>query len=633
MSLTYSQKQFVQKQYPEKPIEQIAKDLGVSERKIHQHIDKNQSYFEQKKQKEQEGAEHIKEAKGFKEWIKIHWINLAILAGLIIIVYINAFTADFVSDDIQGYVELEQMLKSPSYIFHNPSFTLRSLEIYIAYQIGGLSPFFFRIYNFIAHIGFVWMVYAIVPFFSKKKYLPFFVASLSAVHPMMAESVTWISGGIYSQAGLYIMISFFLYIKNLKKNSMYYSLVSWVLFVAALSLSEKVIAFPLILLLYEYCYNRLADWKKVIPYFGLSIMWVIVLIPAITPRMNYLSATNGTGDTVHIYNPLTQIPIALGTYFKLFIFPRHLTLYHSDFYRSTFELAIIIILFFAYIGGLIYTFFTDKKIFFWFAFFVTSILITLNPFGLSWVVAERYIYFGSTAVFFITSYYIHKLVDSEKYKTLGFVIFVLLIVGFSIRTLVRNHDWRNVDNLWIATGKASPSDPKTHNNLGDMYARHGEMEKAIAEFSEAIRLNPGYAAAYYNIGNTYKHMKKDEEAAKYFKQSIEINPGIWQGYMNLAVYHFDKGEYDVAEQYIIGGIKADPRIAPLHANLGVIYMMKNKPVEGKASFMKALELDPQNEFALQWMQKLSVTPEGQVPVISPQQQVPPQQQIPSQTAR
>jgi tetratricopeptide (TPR) repeat protein len=603
MSLTYSQKQFVQKQYPDKSVEEISSDLHVSVSKIRKHIEKNQSFFDQKKQKEEEQKDIPPSS--FKEWLKKHWINLGILAGLIFIVYINAFTSDFVSDDIQGIVEIEKFIKTPQYIISNPSFILRSLQIFFSYKVAGLTPLAFRMYSFLAHIGFVWMIYVLVPYFSRKKYLPFMVASLAAVHPMMIESVTWISGGIYSQAALYILISFYFYIINTKKYTLKHSIFSWIFFVVGMSVSEKVIVFPGILFLYEYCYNRMSSWKRVVPYFGLSFLWLVVLLPGIVPRMNYLKATNGTGDVVQIYNPLTQIPIAIGTYFKLYIWPRHLTLYHSDFYRNNYELAAVIMFFIAYTGGLIYSFFTDKKIFFWFAFFISSLLVTMNPFGLSWVVAERYAYLGSFAVFFLVSLSLHSLIDNEKYKTLGFVLFVLLLVGFSIRTLVRNNDWRNVDNLWIATGKASPSDPKTHNNLGDMYARHGDMKMAIQEFGEAIRLNPGYAAAYYNTGNTYKHMKNDEEAVKYFRQTLEINPGIWQAYMNIAVYHFDKGEYDIAEKYILGGIKADPTIAPLYANLGVVYAMKGRNAEAKEQFKKALQIDPENQFALQWMQKFA----------------------------
>ena len=77
-----------------------------------------------------------------------------------------------------------------------------------------------------------------------------------------------------------------------------------------------------------------------------------------------------------------------------------------------------------------------------------------------------------------------------------------IVVSLSIRTIVRNVDWKNEDNLWVATGKVAPSGAPIHNNLGDVYARHNDYPKAIEEFTRATQINPGYADAYHNLANT-----------------------------------------------------------------------------------------------------------------------------------
>src|SRR5215468_9743415 len=40
-------------------------------------------------------------------------------------------------------------------------------------------------------------------------------------------------------------------------------------------------------------------------------------------------------------------------------------------------------------------------------------------------------------------------------------------------------------------------------NRGNTYAANGDRDRAIVDFSEVIRLDPKYAVAYYNRGNTY----------------------------------------------------------------------------------------------------------------------------------
>lgn len=437
----------------------------------------------------------------------------------------------------------------------------------------------------------------------------FIAAALFAVHPMMIESVTWISGGIYAQAAFFTLLSFLFYLQVKEKKNIFYAIVSVISFVFALSVSEKVIVYPIILLFYEFSYGDLSKrWISTIPYFGASFVWGLMLITRISERVEYLQRTNGTDQAVQLYNPLIQIPVALAKYFQLYFWPLGQTLYHSEFKMDLMKYLIVLMVTGIFLLLYFLAFKKNKKLFFWMSFFGISLLPTMNPFGLSWIVAERYAYLGSIGIFVIVAYFLTKLIESKQYKTIGYLLLTVIILGLTVRTLWRNSEWQNVDTLWVATGKTSPSDPKTHNNLGDMYARHGNMEQAIESFSEAIRLNPNYAAAWYNRGNTYKHMKNDEEALKNFQTAVEKDPTIWQGYMNIAVIQFNKGEMENAETNLQKALQLNPDNPSLIANLGVVAFTKGDKVAAIDYLNKALQIDPQNQFAQEWLQKVQSGP-------------------------
>jgi tetratricopeptide (TPR) repeat protein len=607
MSLTYTQKQFVQKNYPSKSIEEIASELGVATHKVEKHIEKNTHLFQGKKYKQNETEESDLILFSFatvKSWFKANWINVLTLTVFVIFAYINAFTADFVSDDIQGIVELKDQIASPSYIFSNPTFFARSFLFFISYHVGGLTPFAFRFWNLLFHIANVWLIYILTPYFIRKQMVAFIAAAIFAVHPMMIESVTWISGGIYSQAALCIQLSLFFYLQAKRNHMIGYISGSIISFILALSVSEKVIIYPFILLFYEFSFGSLLKrWKYVIPYFGVSFMWGLLLIGRISGRVEYLQRTNGTKQAVQLYNPLVQIPVALAKYFQLYFWPFGNTLYHSEFKMDLEKYLTTLVITGTFLVLYFLAFKKNKKIFFFMSFFGISLLPTMNPFGLSWIVAERYAYLGSIGIFVIVAYFINKLIESKDYKSVGYILLTFIIIGLTVRTLWRNSEWKNVDTLWVATGKTSPSDPKTHNNLGDMYARHNDMNKAIEEFSAAIQLNPNYAAAWYNRGNTYKHMNQDDKALTDFQTAVEKDPTIWQGYMNIAVIQFSKGQLAEAEANLNKALQLNPNNPSLYANLGVVALTKGNKQEALNYLHKALQIDPQNAFALEWIKK------------------------------
>ena len=139
----------------------------------------------------------------------------------------------------------------------------------------------------------------------------------------------------------------------------------------------------------------------------------------------------------------------------------------------------------------------------------------------------------------------------------------ILIVALSIRTIVRNRDWKSEETLWIATEKISPSGPNIHNNIGAIYQQKGDLQKAIEEFSLAIQINPGYADAYHNLANTYQQAGMLQEAVDSYKKAIEINPNLWQSHQNLAAIYYNQGWYDLS----LGEIKKALEINPNDPNL------------------------------------------------------------------
>ncbi|MFH1388643.1 MAG: tetratricopeptide repeat protein, partial [Patescibacteria group bacterium] len=202
--------------------------------------------------------------------------------------------------------------------------------------------------------------------------------------------------------------------------------------------------------------------------------------------------------------------------------------------------------------------------------FVISLAVTLTPFRISWIVAERYVYLGSIGVIVIFSMFVNWVLGRYKLQGLYWSLLILIVFPLSIRTIIRNADWKSHDTLWLATAKYSPNSPQNHNNLGDYYGRMGDQETAIIEFKKAIELKPNYADAYHNLANTYQQLERFDEAVENYQKAIEFNPGLWQSYQNLGVIYYHQKNFDEALKYFKESLKINPNNDNLQKLVDVI---------------------------------------------------------------
>ena len=57
-----------------------------------------------------------------------------------------------------------------------------------------------------------------------------------------------------------------------------------------------------------------------------------------------------------------------------------------------------------------------------------------------------------------------------------------------------------------------------------MFAEKGDLDRAIADFDQAIRFDPKDVSAFENLGNTYFIKKDYDRAAAYFDQAVRLAP-------------------------------------------------------------------------------------------------------------
>jgi tetratricopeptide (TPR) repeat protein len=83
-------------------------------------------------------------------------------------------------------------------------------------------------------------------------------------------------------------------------------------------------------------------------------------------------------------------------------------------------------------------------------------------------------------------------------------------------------------------------------NRGQAYHDINEYDKAIAEYTEAIRLKPNYANAYYDCGLAYYEKADYGEAISDFTEVIRLEPDYAYAYIVRGLAYYGKKDHDKA---------------------------------------------------------------------------------------
>jgi tetratricopeptide (TPR) repeat protein len=168
------------------------------------------------------------------------------------------------------------------------------------------------------------------------------------------------------------------------------------------------------------------------------------------------------------------------------------------------------------------------------------------------------------AMVFLGNAWLERLVASESTRQrLAFSLAIVALVVLSLRTYVRNEDYRQPIRLYAQNVYFNPANRRAHNNLALELRARGLNDEARQHFLAAVKLDPRHPHAYYQLGLLAAEKQDFEAALKFFQQSLERAPD------------------DRAAEYCCG----------------LCFMELRRDAEAAAAFERSLKIDARNAVA------------------------------------
>ncbi len=144
---------------------------------------------------------------------------------------------------------------------------------------------------------------------------------------------------------------------------------------------------------------------------------------------------------------------------------------------------------------------------------------------------------------------------------------------------------------WNPTGYA-PDAAKWHFDKAVDFSLRGETQRAIREYTEALRVRPAFPQAQCNLGFALMEIGKLDEAIGHFEEVLEIEPENPLPHYCMGLALSRRNETDAAIEEFRRSIELDPTDPAAHYELGLALLSKRLIGEGTKELEETLRINP-----------------------------------------
>jgi protein O-mannosyl-transferase len=554
--------------------------------------------------------------------------NLLPLAGVLIgvlLTYASTFTFGWVYDDppqipqnpnLQwsrlGFLFTHQLWASMSGSqgrFYRP---FLSLWFLINKTLFGLNPHGFHVTSVLTHVTATALAFFIARRLLKDAGSALLAAAIFGLHPLQAESASWISSVNDPLAAALCFASFLTYKKAaaLQRSAVAWWVLSGLLFLAALLTKEVSVVLPGIILIDFWSNSLSPDSPKPPPstlHFSLTIISIYGLVAALWLSLRSYALRGSepassslpwstcflTAPKILLFNLYrTVLPLGLSPHYDF----RLVEVPSGQFLLTL--LAVLALAVLAVTAARRDPRLPTTGLWTAFAWLILPMLPTLDLRLMNEddFIHDRYTYMSMLGVALLAGFAYSWLTDSWIRKKwpqpqLLRLVAAAIVVVFGFASAIQSQYWANDVILFSRAVSRAPENEWAQLNYGSALSDRHRYGDAAPHFVRSYELKPGWRAADF-AGFAYQQSGDLPQAERWFRTALQQNPALANAWFGLAQIRLAQHNPDQAIDFLNQALTIQPDAEGYHYELGTALEQNSRPSEALAAYQRELQLYP-----------------------------------------
>lgn len=528
------------------------------------------------------------------------------LAIAVVILYWPVHGYDFIRFDDPDYVQSNPPVlagltwSSITWAFSNLQagfwIPLTWLSFMLDTQLFGTGAGGYHVTNVLLHAVNAVGLFALLAGATGRRWESAFVAALFALHPQRVESVAWVTERKDVLSTLFLLLTLWCYGVYARRPSIGRYVLTVALYVLGLTAKPMLTTLPFLLLCIDlWPLGRFTRWPtprlllEKLPFLffsgGSAVMAMVGghHVDASAPFAGVVVGDRlaNAAQSVVLYLLRMVAPVGLAV-----LYPEHPP---PPWWQTA---ATVALLGAVTAGALRLRSSRPYLIAGWLWYLMALVPVSgIVKFG-HFALADRFTYVALLGVYVAIAWGAGEWVTGAGRRTAASVAAAIALIGSAACTALQVPYWRDTVTLFQRTIAVTGPNPVAHYILGLEFAERGDRAAAIAHYTEALRLRPGYAHAESSLGLVLFEQGRVDEAIAHYEAALQVEPTEPYAHANLGLALERKGRAAEALDHFARASWVEPRVASFRLNYGRALATAGRRDEAVVEYRAALALAP-----------------------------------------